>query len=106
MKEKFTGLLPYAAVLAVDFYLLPCLIQDTGAAMLLLLCVVPLAALITAVVYGLRHGFSLLLPAAAMVLFFPTIFLYYNISAWVYVVFYGLAALVGTGIGRLFYQKK
>ena len=106
MKNKLAALLPYAALLAVDFWLLPCLIQDTGTAILVLLCVVPVTALITAIVYGVRQGFSLLLPAAAMVLFLPTIFIYYNASAWVYVVFYGVAALVGNGIGRIFYQKR
>lgn len=106
MKKKFIDLLPYAAVLAVDFYLLPGLIRDTGTAMLVLLCVVPLAAFITSVVYGVRQGFSPLLPLAAMVLFSPTVFIYYNPSAWVYVVFYGLAALAGNAIGRIFYQKR
>ena len=106
MKKKLTALLPYAAVLAVDFYLLPCLIQDTGTAMLTLLCIVPFIAFTASVIYGVRQGFGLLMPAAAMVLFFPTVFIYYNASAWVYVVFYGIAALAGTGVGRIFYQKR
>lgn len=106
MREKLTALLPCAAVFAADFYLLPLLIRDTGVAMLVLLCVVPLIAFIASVAYGVRRGFSLLVPIAAMVLFFPTVFLYYNPSAWVYVIFYGLAALAGNGLGRIFYQKR
>ena len=106
MKKKCVGLLPYIAVLVVDFYLLPFLIKDTGAAMLLLLVVMPLTAFITAVVYGLRNGFSVLLPIAAMVLFVPTIFIHYNSSAWVYAVFYMAVVLVGTGVGRAFYRKR
>ena len=35
MKEKLVPMLPYAAFLAADFYLLPLLIQDTGSAMVL-----------------------------------------------------------------------
>ena len=106
MKEKLTGLLPYAAVLAADFYLLPCLMTDTGTAMLLMLCVMPLTALITAMIYGIRRGFSLLVPAAAMLLFAPSIPLHYNGTAWPYIAVYGIVALAGTGIGRIFYQKR
>lgn len=106
MKKKYVTLLPYIAVLAVDFYLLPFLIKDTGTAMLLLLVVMPLAAFIAAVVYGLRNGFSVLLPIAATVLFIPTIFIHYNSSAWAYAVFYMAVVLAGTGVGKLFYGKR
>lgn len=106
MKEKLTVLIPYAAIFAADFYFLPLLIRDTGGAMLVLLCMVPLIAFITSVAYGARQGFSPLVPIAAMVLYFPTIFIYYNASAWVYVIFYGLASLIGIGIGRIFYRRR
>ena len=106
MKKKLAALLPYAAVLAADFYLLPCLIKNTGVAMLMMLCVIPLAAFITAVIYGVRRGFGFLLAAAAMLLFIPTIFLYYNESAWVYVLVYGAITLAGNGFGGIFYQKR
>ena len=65
MKDRLIPLAPYAALLAADFYLLPPLARDTGAAMLLMLCVMPLAAFITALACGMRRGFSPLLPAAA-----------------------------------------
>lgn len=106
MKKKCVALLPYIAVLAVDFYFLPFLMKDTGVAMLLLLVVMPLAAFITAVVYGLRNGFSVLLPIAAVVLFIPTIFIHYNSSAWVYTVFYMVVIFAGNGVGRAFYGKR
>ena len=106
MKRKCAALLPYIAALAVDFYLLPILIKDTGAAMLLLLVVMPLTAFVTAVVCGLRNGFNILLPVAAVVLFIPTIFIYYNSSAWVYAVFYMAVVLAGNGVGRAFYGKR
>ena len=38
MKAKLLNMLPYLIVLAVDFYLLPVAAQNTGAAMLLMLC--------------------------------------------------------------------
>ena len=106
MKDQLTTLAPYAAVLAADFYLLPFLARDTGTAMLLMLFVIPLAAFVTALVYGMRRGFSLLLPAAAFLLFLPTIFIHYNSSAWIYAVVYALVVLAGTAVGRIFFGKR
>lgn len=106
MKRKLQTLLPYAAVLAVDFYLLPLLAKDTGAAMVLMLCVMPVIALITGLLYGVRHGFSLLPAIAAFVLFAPTIFIHYNATAWVYSPAYGAIVLIGNIIGRIFYGKR
>lgn len=106
MKNKLMNLPPYLLVLAVDFYLLPLLAQNTGAAMLLMLCVMPLVALVIGVAYGLRRGFSIWLAVIALLLFIPTIFIYYNASAWVYPLFYALLVLVGNLIGRLFYMKR
>lgn len=83
MRSKLLPLLPYVLALCVDFYLLPLLMRDTGAAMFLMLCVMPLAAFLTGAACGVRRGFRLLLPAAALVLFLPTLPLYYNYTAWV-----------------------
>lgn len=89
MKNKLIKLIPYALVLAVDFYLLPFLIRDTGIAMLMMLCVIPLIAFMCSVL-----------------LFFPTIFIFYNESALIYVVIYGIVTFVGNVIGRIFYKKR
>ena len=55
------GLLPYGLVLAADFYLLPLCMRNTGSAMLLLLCVMPLTAFAVGVLCGVRRGFCPLL---------------------------------------------
>lgn len=106
MKKKLLTMLPYLAALAVDFYLLPILARDTGSAMFLMLCVMPLAAFLVGVVRGVREGFDILLPAAALILFMPTIFLHYNATAWVYAPVYALVVLAGNGLGRAFYKKR
>lgn len=106
MREKLTAMIPYAAVLAADFDLLPFLARDTGSAMLLMLCVMPLAAFVTALAYGMRRGFSLLLPAAAFLLFLPAVFIHYNASAWVYAVAYAVVVLAGNGVGRIFCGRR
>ena len=106
MKNKLLTLLPHLAALAADFYLLPLLARDTGSAMLLMLIVMPLAAFLTGVAYGVRNGFCVLLPIAAAVLFIPTIWIHYNASAWVYAPAYGVIVLVGNGLGRAFYRRR
>ena len=105
MKKRLMTLLPYTVVLAVDFYLLPCLMKNTGAAILILLCGIPLVAFHCALIYGVRHGFEYLLPIIAIILFSPTVFIYYNsdMSAWIfYATIYGIITLAGNGIGRIF----
>lgn len=106
MKNKITALLPYLLVLAADFYLLPLLMRDTGAAMFLMLCVMPVIALASGVIYGVRSGFCVLLPIAAALLFLPTVWIHYNATAWVYAPAYGVVVLIGMGLGRIFYGKR
>lgn len=106
MKKKLLALLPYSIILAIAFYVLPLLIKDTGSGMFILLLVIPLLTLICAVIYGVRQGFDFLLPLTAVILFVPTIFIFYNASAWVYIIAYAVITLVGNGIGSIFPKRK
>lgn len=106
MKRTAAPLAPYAVVLAIDFYLLPLLARDTGSAMFVMLCVMPLIAFAAAVLCGARSGFHIALPVTALLLFVPTIFIHYNATAWVYAPVYAVIVLAGTGIGGMFYRKR
>jgi len=105
LKTTVKNAIPYALFLALDYYALPLLIQNTGTAMVLLLVVVPLLCLICSIVYGIKQGFHLLYAVMAALLFVPSIFVYYNTSAWVYILIYGVVALIGNGIGCIFYRR-
>lgn len=98
-------MLPYLLVMALDFYLLPFLISDTGTAMLILLIAVPLICVACSAVYGAKNGFHLLFCLLVAILFVPTIFVFYNSSAWIYVIGYGIAAIVGNALGAGFHQR-
>ncbi|WP_195282132.1 hypothetical protein [Harryflintia acetispora] len=98
-------MLPFLLAMAIDFYILPLLIRDTGSAMLLMLVVIPLLCFACAAAYGGRHGFHPLFALAVAVLFVPSIFLYYNPSAWMYSVGYGIVSLLGNALGSLFYKR-
>lgn len=106
MKDKIKKIIPYAIILILDYYALPILIKDTGTAMLILLIVVPLICFICAIAYGIKQDFSPIFASMAALLFIPSIFIFYNESAWVYAVAYGVIALLGNGIGRIFHKKK
>ena len=109
MKKKSLAQGLYVVLLLVDFYLLPLLIRntgDTGAGIFLLLIMMPSLVFLGAVIYGLRCGLHWFLPLAAAVLFLPSIFLFYNESAWIYSVIYGAIAAAGNGVGRIFYHKR
>lgn len=88
-----------AALLAI-FYLPPLLIRDTGRAMLIMLCLMPLLCLLASFIAGRVGIFHWVWAPGAMLAFLPSLPLYYNSSAWVYAPAYGLLVLLGGEIGR------
>lgn len=104
LKGDLLGILPYGVVLLIAFYVLPLLISDTGMGMLVLLFVVPLVCFVCALVYGARRGFGWLFVLFGVLLFVPSVFVFYNSSALVYVFVYGVVLLVGNVFGLLFYR--
>ena len=97
-KSPLPELLCTAAVVAV-YYLAPLAVRDTGGAMLLLLLLTPLTVLGASIWLGARNGFVWPLPFAAALLFAPTLLLYYNESAWVYLPVYAGICAVGLAAG-------
>ena len=82
-------------LLFIDFYIIPRFIKDTGSAVIVTLMIIPLICLITSVFYGIRNGFDFWYILIAAIMFTPSIFVFYNSSAWVYVVGYAVIALLG-----------
>ena len=73
--------------------------------MLILLIVIPLITLITSLIYGLRNTVDFIYPLIVAILFIPTLFIYYNISAWVYIIAYSLIAFIGELLGKTLQRK-
>ena len=94
--------LPYLLANIAAFYLLPLVIRDTGSGMAVLLFGIPVICFITAIIFGIKHSFQWLYAVIIALLFCPTIFIYYNTTAWVYIIAYGVIAAVGNLIGKLF----
>ncbi|MBE6732129.1 MAG: hypothetical protein E7564_10610 [Ruminococcaceae bacterium] len=105
MKKLLLKYLPFTTVLILAFYLLPLFIKDTGSAMFILLISIPLVTVIASFIHGIKYGFDLILPLIAAVLFLPTIFIFYNDSALIYVLIFAAITIFGNAISVLFRKK-
>ena len=91
----------YLIVIMLAFYVLPALINDTGTGIFFLLILIPIICFLTSLIYVIRHSFNLIFLLLIMILFVPTIFIFYNESAAVYVLIYGIIATTGNILGSL-----
>lgn len=96
---KIKNLWSFLLIIIISFYLLPLIIKDTGAGMLVLLVALPIISLICSLIYGLKNGFRPLFSILLMVLYIPSVFLIYNSSAMIYALIYGVLSLIGMYIG-------
>lgn len=99
MMKTMKAMFPYLLLLAANYYIVPLFMVDTGSAMVLLLAVMPCICIGGSFLYGFRNGFHIAYPVLAAALFVPSLFIYYNASAWIYASIFGGAALVGNGLG-------
>jgi|LSQX01.3.fsa_nt_gb hypothetical protein len=76
-------------------------IVDTGSGMFFLLLILPLMTAVIAVIYGYRHGIHVLYPLITALLFLTVVWLHFNESACIYLVIYGMIALVAMVLGKI-----
>lgn len=87
----------YSTILIIVFYLLPLLFKG-GIAFLFLIN--PLTVFICSIVFGKDSKLYFILPIISALLFLPSIFIFYNESAWIYGLFYAIISLIGSFIGN------
>lgn len=83
----------------ICFYLLTLLMKDTGSAMFILLFAIPVITFVNAILCGRKNSLDLLYPVLVMVIFAPSIFIFYNESATIYIFIYGAISLMGCFVG-------
>ena len=103
--EKLKKMLPYLLINIGMFYLLPSLMKDTGSAIIILLILMPLGCFLTSLAYGVKNSFSWPYPIFVMLIFLPSIFIFYNESAMVSVFVYGFISLLGSFVGDRVFRK-
>lgn len=99
--EKFMKIIPYLFVQLLIFYFIPIVIKDTGSAMFTMLVMIPILSFITSLILGYRDKLQPLFPLCVMIVFIPSIYLFYNESAWIYILVYGIISFVGNLIGSI-----
>ena len=103
--KKLKNMIPYLLVIAVAYYLLPLGVKNTGYATVVLLLAIPLICLLSSLFYGAKYSLSFWFILFAAILFIPSLFIFCNSTAWVYVVGYGIVATVGSLIGMVIYKS-
>ena len=98
--ENKTIFLPYASVLAAAYYLLPLLMNDTGSAMFILLACMPLIVFFSSFMCCRRHRFQWVMIVLTVVLFLPSMYFYFNATAFGYSVFYAIVSAAGCFAGE------
>ena len=93
--NKIKRNLVFYVVLTIAFYGIPWAITDTGSAMFMMLVIIPIICFMTSVMYGLKNGFSFSYVLIASIIFIPTIYIFYNSTAWIYVIAYSVIAILG-----------
>lgn len=103
--EKLKKSIIFYILLIIDFYAIPWLIKDTGSAMIVMLIIIPLICFVTSIFYGLKNGFDFGYVLIVAMIFIPSIFIFYNSSAWIYVAVYTVVALLGNLIALLLRKR-
>lgn len=106
MKKRLIEMSIYLLFIGILFYLFPLAIKDTGSAMLAMMVVLPLECFIASLIYGIKQGFNSYFALCVMIIFLPSLFIYYNESAAIYLVLYGFVALTGNGLGQIIRNAK
>ena len=106
MKDKLMKMLPYLGVIIAAMYLMPLYGKDTGSFILILLYGVPLVILLVSIVYAANLGLNILLSIMVGIIFIPTIIIYYNSSAFIYVLIYIGISILGQILGRYVFRRK
>ena len=65
-----------------------------------------LYALISSIVMSKKYGFNIWIILLISILFVPTMLIFYNTSALIFMIAYVVLALIGSLIGRFIYIKK
>ncbi|MDU9376680.1 hypothetical protein McpSp1_13050 [Methanocorpusculaceae archaeon Sp1] len=92
-------MLPFLLVCGAAFYVLPTFGGDTGFFMVMLLIILPLICFASGFFYGFFSAFHPMFSLLVALLFLPTVYLYYNVSALVYALAFLVIAFVGNVAG-------
>ena len=103
--KKIYNIWPYLLAVAAVFYLLPMAAPYLLKNEMLQMGVMVLLTVGISAWCGVKHGFAWVFPLCVGLIFWPSIYLFYNRTAWIFVIFFAVAALLVNGLGSLFRHK-
>lgn len=103
--DKIKKMLPYLLIILFAFYILPLLIKDSASGILILLIGIPTVCFIVSFSYAMKNSYNCLFSLLIILLFVPTIFIYYNKSASIYILMYAIISITAQFIGYLLSKK-
>lgn len=106
MKKSVKSLIIFLLINIAFFYISPLFAVDTGSGILILLFIIPLSCLISAIIYSSLNSFHIAYPLLVSLAFTPTIWIFFNESAWVYIPAYGVITLIGNLLGAGIYKYR
>lgn len=105
IKQSMKRMLPYLGTLAAFFYLIPLAsllgshTSDSPILMYVLYIFNPAVAFVSNMIYSMRHGFAWYLPLLTGALFVPSIPIFYNQTAIIYIFSYIVLGFIGSAAG-------
>ena len=114
--EKFKKFVPYLIIVAAAFYFVPLIpvvfpqSQESIGVGLMLFLAIPLANLISAVVFGFRHGMNFLYIVFVFVIYLPQIIYYRSVPVavvgFIYLIFTFIGLYTGPTVNSMNRIKK
>lgn len=92
----------YGVLMLFVFLFFSMIIQDTGSGIVSLLILMPAAVVLFSFFYGSKIGFDYMIPIITMVAFIPMVYGFFNESALVYIIVFGVLSLIANFGGGMF----
>ncbi len=93
-------------IILCTYYLAPIFANNLVLLILLLLVVNPILCFLLAYTHAKENKISFKYSLLLGLLFIPSIFIYYNYTAYVYAIFYTMVAYIGSFIGSVVANRK
>ncbi len=104
--KKIKEMIPYLIIYALSVYVLPLFGSSTGSYIVILLFLLPTVAFLLSYLYAINNKRNFLFALLVGLIFIPSVYVYYNSSAWFYVGFYAVISGVGNIIGSIVTAEK
>jgi len=102
---KIKKVIPYILIILITAYLLPLLANDINSKLFILMILMPIAYFLNSIFYGIINSFNILYNLIIVLIMIPSIFIFFNSSAIIYILLYLIISIIGNSIGKIIHLK-